>query len=285
MPPLLNSVLAQQESKPYAEKAVFSVGELVQVRDRPHTSWLSGVVTSVEPIEVQVDGWAIPMEFNFIRSSPKTFDNTFINTGRKTTECKWMCSYQLKHIIGSNGKMIEKIRRRFSAMNVQIHIIDSDSVTMSTVARLSIAEEEVANLATPWRTSVFDYQKLIQISGPAFWVKKAWQAIYQVQIDLCAVSAIWYRQRAERRRQNRRAYRQTAKRGRRTNIYEMTKNQHGANGSWYTRKYKNKGRDRTNSKNLKGKKHWNRPNRKHLRKAKRAKEYFVDTPVLRRCSF
>merc|ERR1719228_1196012 len=134
-------------------------------------------------------------------------------------------------------------------------------------------------------TSAFSFRVLVQVSGPAFWVSKAWEALDKVQNDLYAARAAWCMERAERRKQRRTAAYNRLRGPRKNNIYEMTKNQHGANGSWYTRKYKKKGRDRTNSKNLKGKKHWNRPNRKHLRKAKRANECFVDTPVLRRCSF
>jgi len=284
MPPLLNNAFMQESSEPKTEEEVFSVGQLVQVRDRPHGSWLSGVVTSVEPTEVQVDGWAIPMEFNFIRAS-KTLDETLINSERKTTECKWMYTFKAKHIIGSNGKMITKIRSRFSAQNVKIHIIDSNTVSMSTAARVSIADEENQPSPWTWTHSVFLCRVLVEVSGPAFWVNKAWEALNKVQDDLTAASYAWSRERVARRYQRRTAAYNRIRGPRRNNIYEMTKNQHGANGSWYTRKYKKKGRDRTNSKNLKGKKHWTRPNRKHLRKAKRAHECFVDTPVLRRCSF
>lgn len=242
------------------------VGDLVSVRDKQGSPWLRGKVTSTSPLEVQVEGWPMPMSFAFVQKSKaraKSSKWADVNDtvgilegdilGQPLVRYKFIGKQMTKHVIGKNGKIIEAIRAKTGA---KILIFDEDSITED-------CHES--------RYRLNDYYTKIKIVGCRSKCEAVCSLIHEVMTK-------W------REAQNK--YRRWLYYSTRTNVkvcsgvthgacwirdeYELMKKQHGANGSWFTRKYKNKGRDRSNRKSqAKRKKDYLNKKRKNLRKSGR----------------
>jgi len=49
-----------------SQRAESQIGDAVFCRDHENRSWLSGVIVSLQPLEIQVQGWPVAMSFNFV---------------------------------------------------------------------------------------------------------------------------------------------------------------------------------------------------------------------------
>jgi len=248
MPPLQFSSVAAKE------KQEVSIGDEVSVRDKPHSSWLLGVVTSLNPTEVQVKGWPMSMTFKFMKPETRKVNPVSpIQTVFKT-----MHPFRMKHVIGRNGRKIKKIR---SACAADIRIIDSKTHSMSEAAEEALKNSYSRNYCQ------------IQLTGTMSQINSAWNMISGVEKNLQKMTEAFCKAYHEIRIQ-RYAYQARYSKnlkGAQLEIEQwlLQKQQHGANGCWHTKKFKNKGRDRCNRKARKGKKEYKCGNRKHLRKSSR----------------
>jgi len=102
----------------------FKQGDDVVVRDSSGTSWLHGVVTSVSPLEVQVNGWPIPMSFKHVRLN--VGGNDAKETGvklLKKLDLRWL--HRCTLVPGSNS------RHRYYDPKVR-HLSSEDGAALRT---------------------------------------------------------------------------------------------------------------------------------------------------------
>jgi len=329
------------------------IGDAVFCRDQPNRSWLSGVIASLEPLQIQVQGWPIAMSFNFVRQTPlvrepetdrelkletyllgeyrfnvgsfvrKELDRSSeiiknldkgdvvdvisfkIHDSRIRAEIKdggfvtlynfidkreiasyksivveKACAYEhfpkdkIGHLLGKEGKAINAIRKKSRA---KIKIFDEQTRT--------IDDENVE--------SENRYSCLVQITGSpnAVAIARLWirQTLARVQ-KYEAKQGAWKIRKLQKQFPHsdywgynpyggKPSFTGMPKQDLTGTIWEMQKLQHGANGSWFTRKHKNKGKRRGNK--PKGP-HFLRQDCQKMRKPNR--KYFIELPNNRRFS-
>lgn len=276
------------------------VGDKVCVRDKPNSSWLKGEVTSLDPIEVHVEGWPIPMSFQFMKRQEKAKitvrdGNLTVAYGGYTTIS---CS-DIPHLVGKKGKRINRIKKEFK--NCQIKIIDDKTVSFDFETKKMI--EKINKCESTYRTGYtafyngYDRMALVQVISTTSKeeVDKAFEEVFKFRIEL------------RRWRSRYRAYLYW-KRHQHDNDFDsekeswacnheqwfLQKEQHGANGQWFTRKFKNKGRDRGNRKFKKSNKQTQQKKlrktgkqlrQKNLRKTGKREKSIRDISTCRRFSF
>merc|ERR1719422_1073307 len=125
----------------------FRVGASVFVRDESNRSWLSGAVTNVDPLLVQVQGWPIPMSFKFVvKHKPSSVETEVqeerhdvsrrrfyvlrVSTEVREERYQTIGKTQIGQVIGANGTMINRIRRGSRA---QVTVYDRKSFSVSSL--------------------------------------------------------------------------------------------------------------------------------------------------------
>lgn len=264
-------------SSTQTEGSSYRVGETVSVRDKQGSPWLSGKVTSTTPLEVQVEGWPVPMSFAFIRKSQRRTGGTWADfsttsevlkghiLGVPSVRHQYIPKGEAKHVIGKNGNIINRIRAKTGA---KILIFDENTITENNLRD----NDNFRNY----------YSTKIRITGPRSNCEAARSLINEVltnfrQAQMKYQRWLYYstRPRYSSGISHRDPWIQ--------NEYDLMKRQHGANGSWFTRKFKNKGRDRSNRKcQAKKKKDYLWKNRKNMRKPGRK---MILEESRRRCSY
>jgi len=239
----------------------------VSVRDKQGSPWLSGKVTSTSPLEVQVEGWPVPMSFAFVEKSKAKTGNKWadVNTtsqvlkgdilGKPLVRYKYIGKQQAKHVIGKNGKIIKAIRAKTGA---KILIFDENSITEDNHDHR--------------RGYMSDYYSKIRITGSRSTCEAAYSLIDEVLRKFYQAQRKYERwlYYSTRRTSAKVCSGITYRASWIQDEYNLMKTQHGANGSWFTRKFKNKGRDRSNRKcQARKKKNYLGKNRKNMRKAGR----------------
>jgi len=237
-------------------KVPICVGDKVSVRDKPNSSWLKGEVISLNPMEVQVDGWPIPMSFKFVRREKKAADQkmtdevTCTSVG-KSTRFKWIACSDLPHLLGKQGKRLKRIQEQFK--NCKISIIDEKTVCYDYRAEMEIKKRNEyfrrrgQTAFNPWGNR----NALVQVISTS-----SKQDANEVCWELCKFRremSIWrYKYQKYlywKRNQHRDDYDSTKEAWAHDHeLWFLKKEQHGASGEWFTRKFKNKGRDRGNRK-------------------------------------
>lgn len=302
---------------------LFKIGDKVLVRDTDSTSWLNAVVATASPLEVQVEGWPVPMAFNYVRlhtndneGRKKGFQmlnnldlywidgnalplydinpsdwghsvydynvkhlcpqdgNALRNAWREyerenalwcseapvmeivfsflidvtksrpelsddSPHERWYKNDSLKHIIGLQGKTINKIRRQTLAT---ITVFDGNSVGGSTAAN------RYHNRRYEWGHS------LLKIEGTCMQIEAAKdcvQKIFSTVAEYEQKRQQWLR-RKRRRARGHAAYSSISKmRPWIKDQWYLQKEQYGADGDWYKSKHKNKGKQRGQTKKSK----------------------------------
>lgn len=207
-------------------KTKFSIGAEVFVRDESNRSWVSGAVSTLEPLTVQVQGWPIPMPFNFVTSKKPVTHKTMPAMDQKE-EYISVPNHSIGQVIGTYGKMINRIRRTTRA---NITVYDRKSYSLDSLPSI----HQVTVSTGCWC--------VVKIVGSEKQISKAKSMVCEAE----DVPLKWSRQKYARKR---RAQRHKSKARRKLRGCDMTeemwllqKEQHGANGSWHTRKFKNKGK-------------------------------------------
>lgn len=300
---------------------LFKKGDQVLVRDTDSTSWLNAVVATASPLEVQVEGWPVPMAFNYVRLhtndnegrkkgfqmlnnldlywidgnytmsceiNPNNWGTVYYDhnvkhlcpqdgnalrkawreyerenalwcseapvmeivfsflidvtksrpdsNGSHEHEC-WYTTDSLKHIIGLQGKTINKIRRQTLAT---ITIFDGNSVGGSTPAN-RYHNRRYAN-----------GHSLLKIEGTYMQIeaaKERIEKIFSTVVEYEQKRRQWLRRKS--RRSRRAANSRESKEPWIKDQWYLRKAQHGADGDWWTSKNKNKGKERSQTKKSK----------------------------------
>jgi len=207
-------------------KTKFSIGAEVFVRDESNRSWLSGAVSTLEPLTVQVEGWPIPMPLNFVVSKKPVTQKTMPVMAQKE-EYISVANHSIGQVIGAYGKMINRIRRTTRA---KITVYDRKSYSLD-----SLPSTYQCTVSTGcWH--------IVKIVGSEKQISKAKSMV-------CAAEDVplkWSRQKHARRMRVQRHKRKARRKLRGCDMTEemwlLQKEQHGTNGSWHTRKFKNKGK-------------------------------------------
>jgi len=279
------------------------VGDKVCVRDKPNSSWLKGEVTSLDPIEVHVEGWPIPMGFQFIKRQEKAKitvrgDKLTVAHG-KTMRFQWINSSHIPHLLGKKGKRLNRIKKEFK--NCQIKIIDEKTVCVDLEAEKRIEKREKYNRRyRPTSTAFSDgyYRSaLVQVISTTSKeeVDKAFEEVFKFRIELCRWRSRYRAYLYWKRHQHDNDF-DSEKESWAYNHEQwfLQKEQHGANGQWFTRKFKNKGRDRGNRKCRKSSKQTQQKKlrktgkqlrQKNLRKTGKREKSIRDISTCRRFSF
>jgi len=262
---------------PSSQKNVFKsnlqnicVGDEVSVRDRPNSKWIKGEVKSLNPTEVQIDGWPIPMSFKFIRSEKKeTADQQMIHNGFKlcvgkkdSVRSRWISASEIPHLLGKQGKRVKRIQKEFK--DCEINIIDDRTVCFDSDAQRRI--DQTNNYFRKYNCSAFDQwgarMALVQVkSTDSEETDKAFTEVLKFRTEMSNWKSRYNAYLYWRSNKHRMDYDPTAETWAHNHgQWYMQKEQHGADGRWFTRKYKNKGRDRANRKVRKSKKQMQRKN-------------------------
>jgi len=201
----------------------FKIGAQVFVRDESNRSWLSGTVSTVDPLMVQVEGWPIPMSFKSVVSKKPVTHEAKLFTNEKE-ECILVGNRSIGQVIGAYGKVINRIRRTTRA---KITIYDHKSYSLDNLH--SSYQEGVSN----------GYWCIVKIVGSDRRVKKARSMMCEAQ----DVPLKWNREKyARKKRQKNKTRRKLRGCDMTEEMWLLQKEQHGTNGSWHTRKFKNKGK-------------------------------------------
>jgi hypothetical protein len=242
-------------------KVPICVGDKVSVRDKPNSSWLKGEVISLNPMEVQVDGWPVPMSFKFVRREKKAADQKIADeatcasavksTSLKWIRFKWIACSDLPHLLGKQGKRLKRIQEEFK--NCKISIIDENTVSYDYRAEMEI--EKRNEYFGRYGHTAFNVwgnrNALVQVIST-----RSEQEANEVCREVCKFRremSIWrYKYKKYlywKRNQHRDDYDSRKEAWAHDHeLWFLQKEQHGANGEWFTRKFKNKGRDRGNRK-------------------------------------
>lgn len=211
----------------------FTIGEAVQVRDKLYSSWLSGTVTSLSPLEVQVQGWPFSMTYAFIRpkqlQKPKLAHVVASKKDKPVHRKMRLYPADVPHVVGAGGKMINNIRE-------------------TTQAKMILTQQGQAQVA------------LLKIHGTPTQVQAAMIAVRKAIQDVH--SFVRRLQRRRRARNSRRCFTNSTEPWAKDQWY-LQKEQHGTNGDWRRRKFKNKGRKQP-KKRKESKKCIRKPNRKQV---------------------
>lgn len=269
---------------PSSQKNVFKsnlqnirVGDEVSVRDRPNSKWIKGEVKSLNPTEVQVDGWPIPMSFKFIRREKKetadqqmrvchdmtvSHDELKLCVGKDSVRSDWIPASELPHLLGKQGKRVKRIQKEFK--DCEINIIDDHTVCFDLDAQRKI--DQTNNYFRKYNCDAFDQwgcrMALVQVkSTDSKETDKAFTEVLKFRTEMSNWKSRYNAYLYWRRHRHRMDYDPTEETWAHNHgQWYMQKEQHGANGKWFTRKYKNKGRDRGNRKVRKSKKQMQRKN-------------------------
>jgi len=262
------------------------VGDEVSVRDKSNSKWIKGQVTSLNPTEVQVDGWPIPMCFKFIRREkketarpqmkifhdkdevPSEFNGFKLCVGETVSVLsRWICCSDLPHLLGKQGKRVKRIQKQFK--NCEINIIDDKTICFDLDAEMRIDQRN--NFYRKYNCGAFDTwgsrHALVQVkSTDSKRTDKVFTEVFKFRTEISNWKSRYDAYIFWRRHRHSSDYDPTKETWAHNHgQWYMQKEQHGANGKWFTRKYKNKGRDRANrkfreSKNRKSKKQMQRKN-------------------------
>jgi len=276
------------------------VGDKVCVRDKPNSSWLKGEVTSLDPVEVHVEGWPIPMSFQFLKRQEKAkitvrVDNLTVAHG-KTMKFKWINYSDIPHLLGKKGKRINRIKKEFK--NCRFNIIDHKTVSFDLEAEKRLEKREKY-----WRryrpgSTAFSYSMaLVQVISTTSKQEadKAFEELFKFRIELYRWHSRYRAYLYWKLHQHDNDF-DSKKESWAYNHEQwfLQKEQHGANGQWFTRKFKNKGRDRGNRKCRKSSKQTQQKKlrktgkqlrQKNLRKTGKREKSIRDISTCRRFSF
>jgi len=247
------------------------VGDEVSVRDKSSSKWIKGQVTSLNPTEVQVDGWPIPMCFKFVRREKKETAREQMKkdeVGEKVSvRSTWISCSDLPHLLGKKGKRVKRIQKQFK--NCEINIIDDKTICFDLDAEMRIDQRN--KYFRKYNCGAFDTwgerHALVQVkSTDSERTDKVFTEVFKFRTEIANWKLRYDAYIYWRRHQHNSDYDPLKE----TWVHNhgqwyMQKEQHGTNGKWFTRKYKNKGRDRANrkfreSKNRKSKKQMQRKN-------------------------
>jgi len=210
-------------------KKNLSIGAQVFVRDSSNRSWMCGTVSTVDPVTVQVEGWPIPMSFKFVVSKKPNSDKA-MPVAKEKEECIIVNNSSIGQVIGACGNVINRIRRTTRA---KVTIYDRNSYALNSLP--SLHHESVSK----------GYWCVVKVVGSERRIEKARTLMRNAQ----DVPVKWNMRKYARKTQARRQQRHKNKGRRKLRGCDMTeemwllqKEQHGANGSWHTRKFKNKGK-------------------------------------------
>lgn len=310
---------------------LFKIGDKVLVRDTHSTSWLNAVVATASPLEVQVEGWPVPMAFNYVRLhtndnegrkkgfqmlnnldlywiegnapacgiNPEHWGHTVyydynvhhlcpqdgnalrkawreyerenaiwcseapvmeivfsflidVTKSRPDSDSddshgyeRWFFNDSLKHIIGLQGKTINKIRKQTLAT---ITIFDGNSVGSMFGKNKTLEKGPIY-----YNGRITRGNSLLKIEGTHMQIeaaKERVQKIFSTVAEYEQKHQQWLR-RKRRRCRRRAAYTwNDAKTPWVKDQWYLQKQQHGADG-WYISKYKNKGKRRGQTKKSK----------------------------------
>jgi len=254
----------QQTQKYFAAK----IGDAVFCRDHENRSWLSGVIVSLKPLEIQVQGWPIAMSFKYVCQN---LEGKTGNTAVSQQKCYQLFPKEyIRHLIGENGKKIKAIR---ASSNAQIKVFDDKTSTI---------DDEKAKAER--RHNTWRYHYLVRITGSSHAVSCAKQSIRKL---LCTIREYEKKQMAWIRRKYRKKRAYSVRSYKSSNsvtvTWEMQKQQHGANGCWVTRKFKNKGKHRSAPRGKAWKrKYYGKGSKKNVRKPNR--KYTIELANNRRLS-
>lgn len=229
----------------------YSVGETVDVRDQLGSSWLSGTIKSVNPLEVQVTGWPLPMRFAFVRKTKVPKEEAPMGCHPVQTKKIWIPRDFAKHVIGTRGKRIKQMRRKL--------LPGSEIVVFDHETR---RDDLFDDLDENYRVSN-GHTGLVYVSGTE-------DEINSVQAAIRLLREKHFEHNRKYQAWLRRRYRVRAKENAvypHLDLFYLKKTQHGANGSWHTRKFKNKLGRKGKARNPR--KHYCHGNRKRLRKPNR----------------
>jgi len=280
---------------PSSQKNVFKsnlqnirVGDEVSVRDKSNSKWIKGKVTSLNPTEVQVDGWPIPMCFKFIRREkkketarqqmkvyhdkgygnradevPSEFNGFKLCVGEKVSvRSTWIRCSDLPHLLGKQGKRLKRIQKQFK--NCEINIIDDKTICFDLDAEMRIDKRN--NYYRKYNCGAFDTwgrrYALVQVkSTDSKKADKVFTEVFKFNTEISNWQSRYAAYIYWRRHQHCNDYDSKKETWAHDHgQWYMQKEQHGANGQWFTRKYKNKGRDRRNRKFRKSQKQMQRKN-------------------------
>lgn len=197
----------------------FKIGAEVFVRDDCNRSWLSGQVTNSDPLLVQVQGWPVAMPFEFVVNNKPVTEKKETPVELLTEKTRSISTDRIGQVIGATGKMLNRIRRTSRA---KITVYDSKSRSVP---------RSFENLLT--------YYCVVKIVGSQEQVDKAMSLIDAA----LQIPSKWQAERRKRRNQAARQFKRTARTvSWASEMWYLQKKQHGANGSWFTRKFKNRGK-------------------------------------------
>eukprot|EP00493_Phyllostaurus_siculus_P023393 UN23729 len=136
--------MSSSQKTVFKSKQTICVGDEVSVRENPNSSWLKGEVKSLNPMEVQVDGWPVPMSFKFVRGKKIRKMRIYHDIGSdglgKSTRFRWIACSDLPHLLGKQGKRVKRIQEEFK--NCEINIIDNETVCYDYEAEMWIEKRK-----------------------------------------------------------------------------------------------------------------------------------------------
>jgi len=169
----------------------------------------------------------------------------------KSTRFRWIDCTNLPHLLGQQGKRVKRIQEEFK--NCEINIIDVETVCYDDEAEMLIEKrnkyfrERGYTAFNPWGHR----SALVQVISTSS-KQEANECLREV-FKFRSEMYIWrYKYRKYlywKRNQHNDDYDSTKEAWAHGHeLWFLQKEQHGANGLWFTRKFKNKGRDRGNRK-------------------------------------
>jgi len=247
--------MSSSQKTVFKSKETICVGDEVSVRDNPNSSWLKGEVISLNPMEVQVDGWPVPMSFKFVRGKKIRKMRIYHDIGSdglgKSTRFRWIACSDLPHLLGKQGKRVKRIQEEFK--NCEINIIDNETVCYDYEAEMWI-EKRKKYFSTRGYTAFnpWGYRcALVQVISTSSKqeANECLQEVFKFRNEMRIWRYKYQKYLYWKRHQHSDDYdskKEAWAHGH--ELWFLQKEQHGANGLWFTRKFKNKGRDRGNRK-------------------------------------
>jgi len=120
----------------------FKQGDEVLARESTGTSWLHGVVTSVSPLEVQVNGWPIPMSFKYVRMNVGSNDakQTGMKLLKKLGLC-WLDGETVNRMYLKQHQHPATIKKRFWYHDAEVRHLSSEDGAALRIAWTAYEQE------------------------------------------------------------------------------------------------------------------------------------------------